>query len=93
MALSQIASSAPALYDLARKVGLDYRRVRALRTASRLGWAAAGIAVGGGVALLLAPRSGAEVRAQLATRAQRAKEYVVPPKDERASRHSSRPTR
>ena len=72
------AHAAPSTAELLRWVGLQRRRTRMARFAQGAGWFGAGVALGGGLALLLTPQSGAETRRRLAGQAQRAREYVAP---------------
>jgi hypothetical protein len=74
---SLAATHAPSAADLLRYVGLQRRRTRLTRFAQSAGWFGAGIAIGGGLALLLAPQNGAETRRRLAGQAQRARDYVA----------------
>jgi hypothetical protein len=76
--LATLAAHAPSPSELLRWVGLQRRRTRATRLAQGVGWFSAGVALGGGLALLLAPRNGVETRRLLASQAQRARDYVTP---------------
>ena len=78
---AHLASQAPAAYELLNRIGLQRRRHRATRVAARAGWLGAGIALGGGLALLFSPRSGPELRERLGEQAKRARDYVVPRAD------------
>lgn len=78
MTLAQLTAQAPSAYELLRRIGLDRRRSAALRAASRAGWVGLGVAIGGSMALLLAPRSGSETREKLGETARRARDYVAP---------------
>jgi hypothetical protein len=90
MTLANLASHAPSAYDLLYRIGLERRRSRAIRAASRAGWLGVGMAVGGGLALLLAPRAGSEIREALGEKAKRARSYMAPrDEDESRSRSSS----
>ncbi len=71
-------SQAPQVYQLLNRVGLQRRRTRAARVAQRAGWFGAGIALGTGLATLLTPSSGPEVRRRLSSRARRVRDYVAP---------------
>ena len=72
------AAHAPNAVELLRWVGLQRRRTRLSRLAQGVGWFGAGLAVGGGLALLLTPQNGPELRRRLADQAKRAREYVAP---------------
>jgi hypothetical protein len=76
MTLANLASHAPSAYDLLYRIGLERRRSRAIRAASCAGWVGIGMAMGGGLALLLAPRVRSEVTEALGEQARRARSYV-----------------
>ena len=76
--LADLAAQAPNLYQLMNRVGAQRRRRRAASVAERAGWLGAGLALGAGVATLLTPNTGAEMRRRLSARAQRVREYVAP---------------
>jgi len=78
MTLANLAAHAPAWYELLHQVGLQRRRSLAARTASRAGWFGLGVVAGSGLAVLLTPRSGPEVRERLSWQARRARDYVAP---------------
>ena len=78
MTIADLASRAPSTYDLLQRIGLERRRSRAMRAASRAGWLGLGMALGSGLAMLFTPRSGPEVRERLGEQAKRAREYVAP---------------
>jgi hypothetical protein len=80
--IADLASRAPSAYDLLYRLGLERRRSRAMRAASRAGWIGVGMALGSGLAMLFTPRSGPEVRERLGEQAKRARDYVAPPEDE-----------
>jgi hypothetical protein len=80
--IADLASRAPSAYDLLYRIGLERRRSRAMRAASRVGWIGVGMAVGSGLAMLFTPRSGPEVRERLGEQAKRARDYVAPHEDE-----------
>jgi len=82
MTIADLASRAPSAYDLLYRMGLERRRSRAMRAASRAGWIGVGMAVGSGLAMLFSPRSGPEVRERLGEQAKRARDYVAPHEDE-----------
>lgn len=65
--LARLAGGAQLLH----RIGLEPRRSRAIRTASCAGWIGVGMAVGSGLALLLTPRSGPEMRERLGERVTR----------------------
>lgn len=75
---SQAASRAPSAVELLNRIGLERRRTRARRVASRAGWLGVGMAMGGGLAMLFAPRNGQEVRESITESAKRARNYVAP---------------
>jgi len=78
MTLSNLSAHAPTAYHLLRQVGLQRRRSRARRAASAAGWVGLGAVLGGGMALLLTPRSGPQMREQLGEQARKARDYVAP---------------
>jgi hypothetical protein len=82
MTIADLASRAPSAYELLYRLGLERRRSRAMRAASRAGWLGIGMALGSGLALLFTPRSGPEVRERLSEQARRARDYVAPSEDE-----------
>jgi len=65
VSLADLAAQAPAVYQLLDRVGLQRRRRRAARMAQRAGWFGAGIALGTGLATLLTPSTGPELRRRL----------------------------
>ena len=71
------AAQGPQLYQLLNRIGGMRRRRRAARIAQGAGWFGAGIAVGTGLAALLTPESGPEMRRRLSSRARRMREYVA----------------
>jgi hypothetical protein len=75
--LATIAANAPAGYEMLRWVGLERRRSRVARVATSAGWFGAGVALGSGLALLLTPHSGPEMRRKLSRQARRARDYVA----------------
>jgi hypothetical protein len=78
MTIANFASLAPRAYELLHnRIRLGHRRSRALRVASRAGWIGVGMAVGGGLALFLTPRSGPEMRERLGEQGKRARGYLV----------------
>jgi len=76
--LADLAAQAPGVVRLLGEVGRLRRRRRVARAAQGVGWFGAGLAVGSGLAALLAPISGRELRRRLASRARRAREYLAP---------------
>lgn len=72
------AANAPNAAELLRWVGLQRRRTRMTRLARGAGWFSAGVALGGGLALLLTPQTGPEMRRRLAAQAKQARDYVAP---------------
>jgi hypothetical protein len=84
VSLADLAAQAPQIYQLLGRVGLQRRRARAARMAQSAGWFGAGIAVGTGIAALLTPSSGPELRRRLSKRAQRVRDYVAPSQDAEA---------
>jgi hypothetical protein len=89
MTIANFASHAPKAYELLHRIGLDRRRSRAIRLASCAGWIGVGMAVGGGLALLLTPRSGPEMRERLGEQGKRARDYLVVSGSEPASNVSA----
>ena len=88
---SQAASHAPSAAELLNRIGLERRRSRASRVASRAGWLGVGMAVGGGLAMWLAPRNGHDLRERFSESAKRARDYVAPPPEGESSDAESRP--
>jgi hypothetical protein len=80
VSLADLAAQAPSVYQLLNRSGALRRRRRA-RALQRAGWFGAGVAVGSGIATLLTPRSGPEVRRRLSDGARRARDYVAPKHD------------
>lgn len=79
MSLADLAAhQVPTVHQLLSRVGMQRRRSRAVRAAQRAGWFGAGVAVGTGLAMLLTPNTGPEMRRRLSSRARRVREYVVP---------------
>lgn len=73
------ATQAPQLYALLGGIGRQRRQRRqAVRVAQSAGWFGAGVVVGTGLAALLTPNSGPEMRQRLFSRAQRVRDYVAP---------------
>ena len=78
MTIANLASQSPKAYALLRRIGLERRRSRAIRAATCAGWLGAGFILGGGLAMLLTPRSGPAMRERLGEQAKRARDYVAP---------------
>ena len=86
MTIASFASLAPQAYGLLHRIRPNRRRSRAHRVGSRAGWIGVGMAVGSGLALLLAPRSGPEMRERLGEKGKRAQDYLAPNGIESAGR-------
>ena len=82
MTISNLASYAPSAYDMLYRIGLERRRSRAMRAASCAGWLGLGMAMGSGLAMLLTPRTGQDMRERLGEQAKRARDYVSSETDE-----------
>ena len=93
MTLANLASHAPSAYDLLNRIGLERRRTRAFRAASCAGWIGVGMAMGGGLALLLAPRVRSEVTEAIGEQARRARSYVAPRGEDENETESERRNR
>jgi hypothetical protein len=78
MTISNLASYAPSAYEMLYRLGLERRRSRAMRAASCAGWLGLGMAMGSGLAMLLTPRTGHDMRERLGEQAKRARDYVAP---------------
>jgi hypothetical protein len=78
VSLADLAVQAPQLIQLARRMGVQRRRQRAARAARQAGWFGAGIALGTGIATLLTPSTGPEMRRRLSARALQVRDYVAP---------------
>jgi hypothetical protein len=76
--LAALAAHAPSAAEVLHWVGLQRSRSRMARVARGASWFGAGVALGGGLALLLTPHSGPEMRRRLSSQAQRARDYVAP---------------
>ena len=87
----RLGGRAPSAYELLYRLGLERRRSRAMRAASRAGWIGVGMALGSGLAMLFTPRSGPEVRERLGEQAKRARDYVAPHEDEPRSNTARSP--
>ena len=77
MTVANFASQALNAYELIYRMGLHRRRSRAIRLASSAGWIGLGMSVGGGLALLLTPRSGPEMRERLGEQGRRARDFLM----------------
>ena len=77
MTIANLAGLALRTDAVLHRIGLELRRSRAIRVASRAGWIGVGMAVGSGLTLLLTPRTGREMREHLGEHAKRARDYVV----------------
>ena len=80
VSLADLAAQAPSVYQLLNRSGV-LRRHRRARAVQRAGWFGAGVALGSGIATLLTPRTGPEMRRRLSDGARRAREYVAPKRD------------
>lgn len=76
--IASLAAHAPSASELLGWVGLQRRRNRVSRLAQGASWFGAGVALGGGLALLLTPHNGPEMRRRLGGQVQRARYYVAP---------------
>ncbi len=92
MTLSNLATYAPSAYDMLYRLGLERRRSRAMRAASCAGWLGLGMAMGGGIAMLLTPRTGHDLRERLGEQAKRARDYVAPSEDESVDARTHTPS-
>lgn len=77
--LTSLAAQAPDFYKLANAVGQYRRRRRAERIIHRAGWIGAGALVGVGLAALLTPKTGPEIRRKISDQAGRVRDYVAGP--------------
>jgi hypothetical protein len=69
MEIGKLAGSMPAAEDIIRALGLQYRRSGSTEIVPSLALFGAGLLVGAGLALLLAPTSGRELREEITDRA------------------------
>lgn len=76
MELSKLAGSMPAAEDIVRALGLQQRRSSGPDMVPSLALFGAGLLVGAGLALLLAPTSGRELREEITERANDLRERV-----------------
>ena len=86
--LSTLSHQWPAALHLAERVGLYRQRTLRRRRIERAGLFGAGLAIGSGLAVLLAPRSGPETRRRLRSRLEDAREYVTSDPKEPTARPS-----
>ncbi|MEZ4282739.1 MAG: YtxH domain-containing protein [Myxococcota bacterium] len=77
--LTDLALQAPDFYRIANAVGQLRRRRRAERLARGVGLLGAGALVGAGVAALLTPKTGPEIRRRISDQAGRVRDYVAGP--------------
>lgn len=82
MEMSKLAGSLPAAEDIIRALGLPPRRGAGAEMAPSLALFGAGLLVGAGLALLLAPTSGRELREEISERANELRERVGAAADE-----------
>jgi hypothetical protein len=76
MEISKLAGSMPAAEDIIRALGLQQRRSSTTDMVPSLALFGAGLLVGAGLALLLAPTSGRELREEITERANELRERV-----------------
>ena len=69
--------------DILRSIGLETRRTPADYVLPALGIFGAGLIVGAGLGLLLAPKSGRQLRGELRERAEHLREKLPRPKSEK----------
>jgi hypothetical protein len=75
--LAEIAQQTPQLYRMLSQVAGQSRRRRTARIIQNGAWLGAGLVVGAGLAALLSPTTGAQVRRRLAYGAERVRGYVA----------------
>jgi len=75
--LAQVVSQAPHLYDALGRLSSLRRRHRAARVAKHAAWLGAGLVLGAGLATLLSPRTGKQVRRQISDQAKQARDYIT----------------
>lgn len=85
MEISKLAGSMPAAEDIIRALGLQQRRAAGPDMVPGLALFGAGLLVGAGLALLLAPTSGRELREEITERANELRERVGAAADELAA--------
>ena len=76
MEFSKLAGSMPAAEDIIRALGLQQRRHTTTDLAPSLALFGAGLLVGAGLALLLAPTTGRELREEITDRASELRDRV-----------------
>ena len=76
MEIGKLAGSVPAAEDIIRALGLNQRRNGSSEIVPSLALFGAGLLVGAGLALLLAPTSGRELREEITDRANELRERV-----------------
>ena len=76
MEISKLAGSMPAAEDIIRALGLHQRRYASSELAPSLALFGAGLLVGAGLALLLAPTTGRELREEITDRASELRDRV-----------------
>jgi hypothetical protein len=76
--IAELANHTPDLYKMLSRVAGQRRRQRTARILQNGAWIGAGLVVGAGLATLLSPTTGAQVRRQIANRAERVRRYVAP---------------
>jgi hypothetical protein len=75
--IANLSHQLPAAFSIAERVGLHRQRTLRRRRIERAGLFGVGLAIGSGLAVLLAPRSGSETRRLLRARMEDAREYVT----------------
>lgn len=88
VSLAELAAQAPSVYQMLNRANVQRRRRRA-RAMQRAGWFGAGVALGSGIATLLTPKTGPEMRRRLSNGARRARQYVAPKDEEAAARRTT----
>jgi hypothetical protein len=76
MEISKLAGNLPAAEDIIRALGLQQRRHATTDLAPSLALFGAGLLVGAGLALLLAPTTGRELREEITDRASELRDRV-----------------
>lgn len=76
--LAELANHTPNIYKVLSQVAGQRRRQRTARILQNGAWLGAGLVVGAGLATLLAPKTGEQVRRQIADQAERVRRYVAP---------------
>ena len=76
--LAEFANQVPNIYKMLNQVGSLRRRQRTARIARHAAWLGAGLVLGAGLATLLSPTTGAQVRRRLSDQAKRVRGYVAP---------------